>query len=141
MGNHGMDHSPGDRLIVALDGMAPEQALAFAAALPGLRWAKVGLEFFVAGGSAVVQQLRDPGKRVFLGLKFHDIPATVAGASARRAQRDAAMLVGGATATAEEEPEASLAAVHVSARVSICPVPWFCVPAAARPGARFRAAV
>ena len=71
---------PSDQIIVALDGMAPEQAMAFASAVPELRWVKVGLELFVAGGPAVVQQLRDQGKRVFLDLKFHDIPATMAGA-------------------------------------------------------------
>ena len=38
---------PADRIIVALDGMAPEQALAFAAQVDGLRWVKVGLELFV----------------------------------------------------------------------------------------------
>ncbi len=46
--------SPADRIIVALDGMAPEQALAFAAAVPTLRWVKVGLELFVAAGPLVV---------------------------------------------------------------------------------------
>ena len=37
---------PADRIIVALDGMAPEQALRFAAQVEGLRWVKVGLELF-----------------------------------------------------------------------------------------------
>ena len=69
-----------DRLIVALDGMGPEQALAFVDALPPLRWVKVGLELFVAGGPGLVQQLRQRGLRLFLDLKFHDIPATMAGA-------------------------------------------------------------
>ena len=73
--------SSAERIIVALDGMAPEQAFAFAAAVPALRWVKVGLELFVAGGPDVVRQLRDQGKRVFLDLKFHDIPATMAGMS------------------------------------------------------------
>ena len=41
--------------------MAPEQALTFAAAVPELRWVKVGLELFTAAGPAVVQQLRDKG--------------------------------------------------------------------------------
>jgi len=71
---------PADQIIVALDGMAPEQALAFVRAVPDLRWVKVGLELFVAGGPDVVRQLRDQGQRVFLDLKFHDIPATMAGA-------------------------------------------------------------
>ena len=38
---------PAERIIVALDGMAPDQALAFTAQLQGLRWVKVGLELFV----------------------------------------------------------------------------------------------
>ncbi|MCP9881371.1 orotidine-5'-phosphate decarboxylase [Cyanobium sp. Alchichica 3B3-8F6] len=83
---------PADRIIVALDGMGPDQALAFAAAIPELRWVKVGLELFVAGGPAVVRQLRDQGKRVFLDLKFHDIPATMAGAC-RSATRLGAELI------------------------------------------------
>ena len=83
---------PADRIIVALDGMAPEQALAFARAVPDLRWVKVGLELFVAGGPDVVRQLRDQGQRVFLDLKFHDIPATMAGAC-RSAARLGAELI------------------------------------------------
>jgi orotidine-5'-phosphate decarboxylase len=83
---------PADRIIVALDGMGPDQALAFAAAIPDLLWVKVGLELFVAGGPAVVRQLRDQGKRVFLDLKFHDIPATMAGAC-RSATRLGAELI------------------------------------------------
>ena len=76
---------PAGRIIVALDGMAPEQALRFAAQVEGLRWVKVGLELFVQGGPAVVAQLREQGLRVFLDLKFHDIPATMAGACHRAA--------------------------------------------------------
>ena len=52
---------PADRIIVALDGMAPEQALRFAAQVEGLRWVKVGLELFVQAGPEVVAQLRNRG--------------------------------------------------------------------------------
>ena len=41
---------------MALDGMAPEQALRFAAQVDGLRWVKVGLELFVQAGPEVVAQ-------------------------------------------------------------------------------------
>ena len=44
---------------------------------------KVGLELFTAEGSAAVQALRQRNKRVFLDLKLHDIPSTVARAVAR----------------------------------------------------------
>ena len=87
-----MKRSAADRIIVALDGMEPEKALGFTAAVPELRWVKVGLELFVAGGPDVVRQLRDQGKRVFLDLKFHDIPATMAGAC-RSAARLGAELI------------------------------------------------
>tara|TARA_B100001093_G_scaffold178208_1_gene170829 strand:- start:1943 stop:2662 length:720 start_codon:yes stop_codon:yes gene_type:complete len=69
-----------ERIIVALDGMEPEEALFFCRQVEDLRWVKVGLELFVKAGPDVVVQLRDQGHRVFLDLKFHDIPATMAGA-------------------------------------------------------------
>ena len=83
---------PADRIIVALDGMAPEQALRFAAQVDGLRWVKVGLELFVQAGPEVVAQLREQGLRVFLDLKFHDIPATMAGACRRAAALGAELI-------------------------------------------------
>jgi orotidine-5'-phosphate decarboxylase len=92
---------PADRIIVALDGMTPEAALAFAAAVPELRWVKVGLELFVAGGPDVVRQLRDQGKRVFLDLKFHDIPATMAGACRSAARLGAELITVHACAGSE----------------------------------------
>lgn len=69
------------RLIVALDFPAVAPALAMAARLdPALCRVKVGKELFVAAGPAVVEQLHQRGFEVFLDLKFHDIPNTVAGA-------------------------------------------------------------
>ena len=66
--------------------------MAFTQSVPELRWVKVGLELFVAGGPAVVQQLRDQGKRVFLDLKFHDIPASMAGACSSAARLGAELI-------------------------------------------------
>jgi orotidine-5'-phosphate decarboxylase len=69
------------RLIVALDYPSAAPALALAAQLEGsCSWFKVGLELYLAAGSALVHELRHRGCSVFLDLKFHDIPNTVAGA-------------------------------------------------------------
>jgi orotidine-5'-phosphate decarboxylase len=71
---------PAERIILALDRPDAASALDLADAIPELRWVKVGLELFCAAGPEVVLQLRGRGLRVFLDLKFHDIPATMAGA-------------------------------------------------------------
>ena len=110
---------PSDQIIVALDGMAPEQAMAFAAAVPELRWVKVGLELFVAGGPAVVQQLRDQGKRVFLDLKFHDIPATMAGACRSAARLGAELITVHASAGSVALGAAQAAALESAAAVGL----------------------
>ena len=69
------------RVIVALDVPDAAGALAIAARLdPALCRVKVGKELFVAAGPAVVGALQERGFEVFLDLKFHDIPNTVAGA-------------------------------------------------------------
>lgn len=68
-------------IIVALDYAHPDQALAMADRLDPTRVrVKVGKELFTRAGPAVVQALHQRGFQVFLDLKFHDIPNTVAGA-------------------------------------------------------------
>ncbi len=69
-------------LIVALDLPSARSALALADRLPGLGWVKVGPVLYVREGPALVRELTGRGVRVFLDLKWHDIPSTVAGAAA-----------------------------------------------------------
>ncbi|QEY33567.1 orotidine-5'-phosphate decarboxylase [Synechococcus sp. RSCCF101] len=64
--------------------MSAPEALAWVEGVPDLRNVKVGLELFIEAGPPVVTRLRERGLRVFLDLKLHDIPATMAG-SCRRA--------------------------------------------------------
>jgi orotidine-5'-phosphate decarboxylase len=72
---------PRDRLIVALDFPSAALALAHVERLERrCRWFKVGLELYLASGSGIVTSLRNAGYEVFLDLKLHDIPNTVAGA-------------------------------------------------------------
>ncbi len=70
-----------DMLIVALDFPTEKAALTFIEPLsPQDCILKVGLQLYVAAGPSFVKQLVNKGFRVFLDLKFHDIPNTVAGA-------------------------------------------------------------
>jgi len=70
-----------DRIFVALDTTDTAQAVAVARDLIGLvGGAKVGKEFFTATGPEGVRQVSDVGIPVFIDLKWHDIPNTVAGA-------------------------------------------------------------
>ena len=72
---------PENPVFVALDTPDLDQALAWASALRGhVGGVKTGLEFFSANGADGVKAIVDLGLPVFLDLKFHDIPNTVAGA-------------------------------------------------------------
>ncbi len=70
-----------ERLIVALDVPGAPAAAELVKRLEGTcTWFKVGLELFIAAGPAVIEPLLAQGHSVFLDLKLHDIPNTVAGA-------------------------------------------------------------
>jgi orotidine-5'-phosphate decarboxylase len=76
-----MSNTPGPHVIVALDYPDALPALDFAAAVtPAQCRLKVGKELFTRAGPALVQTLTGRGFSVFLDLKFHDIPNTVANA-------------------------------------------------------------
>lgn len=67
-------------LIVAFDVASGGEALGLAGRLPGLRWAKVGPVLYNREGPALVKEFIRRGIRVFLDLKWHDIPNIVASA-------------------------------------------------------------
>lgn len=80
-------------IIVALDYASGRDALAVARAIAGSGCAvKVGKELFTAEGPAIVGRLTELGLPVFLDLKFHDIPNTVAGACRAAAKLGAWMI-------------------------------------------------
>ena len=66
-----------EKIIVALDAPNADAAFHLADQLSGTAaWVKVGLQLFTAEGPSIVRAMKDRGFKVFLDLKFHDIPNT-----------------------------------------------------------------
>jgi orotidine-5'-phosphate decarboxylase len=107
------DLTPKDRLAVALDLPNETEAMKLVDRLGGVcQWFKVGMELYYAAGNSIVQQLRDRGFNVFLDLKLHDIPNTVAGAVRSVTEAGASLLTihaGGGRAMMSAAAEAASA--------------------------------
>lgn len=89
-----MKLSARDRLIVALDFESLRPALYYARHLADLvGMFKIGSQLFTAEGPHAIQQLAALGRGIFLDLKFHDIPNTVAGAVSAAARLPGVELV------------------------------------------------
>jgi orotidine-5'-phosphate decarboxylase len=82
-----------EKLILALDVETQREAEEFVSLLRGKVGAfKVGVELYAGNGPAVVEMICDTGEKVFLDLKFHDIPNTVAKAVAQACKLGVSML-------------------------------------------------
>ncbi|MDI6824949.1 MAG: orotidine 5'-phosphate decarboxylase [Bacillota bacterium] len=98
--------APEERLVVALDVAHLDQAHTLVKTLrPLVTWFKVGLELYSVAGPAAVEMVKAEGARVFVDLKLHDIPHTVARATAALGRLGADMIslhaAGGRTMMAE----------------------------------------
>jgi len=110
--------NPADQLIVALDFPNRTQALEMVERLDGqIRWFKVGLELYLAEGLSIVEAIRARGHEVFLDLKLHDIPNTVAGAVRSAAASGAGLL----TLHASGGPAMLTAARHAADELEYAP--------------------
>lgn len=84
---------PRERLIVALDVSSATQAQRIVSSLgDSVRAYKIGMQLYTAAGPQIVRDLIASGKEVFLDLKYHDIPNTVAAAVREAAQLGVSML-------------------------------------------------
>ncbi|MBD2070171.1 orotidine-5'-phosphate decarboxylase [Leptolyngbya sp. FACHB-671] len=102
--------SPADRIIVPLDVSSEREAIALIDRLPQVSFWKVGLELFVSSGSGILTVLKEHQKQIFLDLKFHDIPNTVAGACRAAASYGVDLVTIHATAGSEALKTAQAAA-------------------------------
>ena len=111
-----MNHSKSkNALIVALDYPDAHTALATVDNLDNLcQWFKVGLELYIAAGNSIVETLKRRGFSVFLDLKLHDIPNTVAGAVRSAAVSGADLLTVHASGGPAMLTAAAEAAAHSS---------------------------
>ncbi len=109
-----------DRIIVPLDVPSEERAIALVEQLPQVRWWKVGLELFVSSGPNILQTLKNRQKRIFLDLKFHDIPNTMAGACREAAAYGVDLVTVHAAAGRSALKAASVAALEGS-QATGCP--------------------
>jgi len=84
---------PRERIIIALDVPSANEAIALARDLSGeVAFFKIGLQLYTAAGPEIVRAIAATGARIFLDLKLHDIPNTVAKAVAAAGELQVAML-------------------------------------------------
>jgi orotidine-5'-phosphate decarboxylase len=84
--------NPTDRIIIPLDVPTQQQALALIDSIPTATHWKIGLQLFVNSGPQLITALKTRHKKIFLDLKFHDIPNTVANACAACVQYEIDLL-------------------------------------------------
>ncbi len=109
-----------DRVIVPLDVPNEEKAIALVEGLPEVSFWKVGLELFVSAGPEILHTLKSRQKRIFLDLKFHDIPNTMSGACRQAATYGVDLITVHATAGRNALKAASFAAAEGS-EMAGCP--------------------
>lgn len=106
-----------DKLIVALDVETPDEAFALVKQLRGVAGMfKIGSQLFTLAGPQIVKDVVASGAKVFLDLKFHDIPHQVAGSARSAAQLGVSLFTIHASGGAEMMRRAAEAVAEVAER-------------------------
>ena len=71
------NNNPEDKIILAIDGLSINESMQLIKKCPKIKWVKIGLELFSREGPAAIKIFKDLNKKIFLDLKFHDIPNTM----------------------------------------------------------------
>src|SRR6267378_8059059 len=109
-----------EKLIVALDVRTLAEARALVAALRDVVGLfKVGSQLFTTAGPEIVKEIIDSGARVFLDLKFHDIPVQVVGAARAATQLGVSMFTVHASGGAEMMSRAAEAVTETASRAGL----------------------
>ncbi len=110
-----------NKIILALDEMSKDEALDIVDRLPELIWVKVGLELFTSCGPEIITILRNKEKKVFLDIKLHDIPNTMAKATFEAAKLGADLITvhacSGSNALKKAKEAATQGALKVNLKV------------------------
>src|SRR5437762_3137973 len=117
-----MTHSTKNRLIVALDVETAREAFNLFCALRDVAGMfKIGSQLFTAEGPGIVRDIVHAGGRVFLDLKFHDIPNTVAAAGIEAARLGVAIFNVHASGGPEMMKRTAVAVAETATREDLTP--------------------
>jgi orotidine-5'-phosphate decarboxylase len=121
MGSGELPMNAEQRVIVPLDVPDEQSAIALIEQLPQIGFWKVGLELFTSTGPKILEVLKSKEKRIFLDLKFHDIPNTIAGACRSASRYGIDLLTIHATCGKEGLKAATEAAQEGAAQTGVKP--------------------
>lgn len=110
-----------ERMIIALDFPTWQEAEALVDRLPQVRYFKVGLEMFLSSRGGALDVLKAKNKKIFLDLKFHDIPNTVAQACRQAVAMEADLLNVHALGGGKMMAKAQEAVLDEAARLGLTP--------------------
>ncbi|MEM9771829.1 MAG: orotidine-5'-phosphate decarboxylase [Cyanobacteria bacterium P01_D01_bin.73] len=113
--------NPANRVIVPLDVPGYDAAIILLDRLPDVTFWKVGLELFVSDGARILSELKARQKQVFLDLKFHDIPNTMAGAARAAGRYGVDLLTVHACAGSSALQATQAAAIEGATQANVAP--------------------